>query len=207
MMWYDLFSHVYDSLLEPLYRDSRRQVSNALSPKQGETVLDLGCGTGQNFPYIAPWLGASGRLIGLDSSPGMLRKAAKRVEKHGWGNVVLVEQDVHRLSRAALELALGEHLAVTSIVCTLGFTTFSDWTDVLERAVDMLPPGGRIVLMDVYAEKRVPQSWMVEMMARADLNRQVWQEMKRLVRTFEWRYLKGSPHVYGGRLYVAIGEK
>ena len=207
MMWYDVFSHVYDLALEPLYRDARRQMANALSPRQGDTVLDLACGTGQNFPYIAPWLGARGRLIGLDESKGMLRKAAQRVERHGWGNVLLTEQDAHHVSRGGLQLAVGDQFTINSAVCALGFSTFTDWGHVLERTVDLLPPGGRIVLLDVYAERRVPQTWLVEQIARAELNRQVWMELKKMVRVFEWRYLQGSPHLYGGRIYLAIGEK
>jgi ubiquinone/menaquinone biosynthesis C-methylase UbiE len=206
-MWYDLFSHVYDLALEPLYRDARRQMANALSPKQGDTVLDLACGTGQNFPYIAPWLGSRGRLIGLDASKGMLRKAAQRVERHGWTNVLTVHQDAHHVTRAGLQLATGDQFTVNSVVCTLGFSTFTDWVHALEQAVDLLPPGGRIVVMDVFAERRTFQTWMVEQLARADLNRQVWMELKRMVRAFEWRYLQGSPRKYGGRIYLAIGEK
>lgn len=207
MMWYDLFSHVYDAALEPIYRDARRQMANALSPRQGDTVLDLACGTGQNFPYIAPWLGARGRLIGLDASKGMLRKATRRVERHGWGNVRLTEQDAHNVSRAGLQLAIGDQFTVNHVVCALGFSVFTDWIHVLERAVELLPPGGRIVVLDVYAERRVPQTFLVEQLARAELSRQVWMELKKMVRAFEWRYLKGSPHVYGGKVYLAIGEK
>lgn len=41
----------------------------------GETVLDVGCGAGQHFAALRTAVGAEGRVIGLDYSPGMVKQA------------------------------------------------------------------------------------------------------------------------------------
>ena len=62
-----------------------------LDLKPGQTVLDVGCGTGQSFALLEEAIGPGGRIIGIDLSPDMLKYAAARVERHQWRNVTLVE--------------------------------------------------------------------------------------------------------------------
>ena len=69
----------------------RRQTVEALAPLPGETVLEVGCGTGLNFGDIEQRIGPAGRLVGVDPSPEMLDHARERVKEHGWENVVLVQ--------------------------------------------------------------------------------------------------------------------
>jgi demethylmenaquinone methyltransferase/2-methoxy-6-polyprenyl-1,4-benzoquinol methylase len=57
----------------------------------GQTVLDVGCGTGASFPFLEAAIGSTGRLIGVDQSPEMLARARDRVAREGWDNVTLVE--------------------------------------------------------------------------------------------------------------------
>lgn len=70
MGWYDFFSRFYDHHLEGLYADARATATEALDLSAGMTVLDVPCGTGQSFDGIAPAIGDSGRLIGVDRSKG-----------------------------------------------------------------------------------------------------------------------------------------
>jgi hypothetical protein len=44
----------------------REQTIDLLGPLDGATVLDIGCGTGRNFPILVPRLGASGRIAIMD---------------------------------------------------------------------------------------------------------------------------------------------
>jgi ubiquinone/menaquinone biosynthesis C-methylase UbiE len=80
---------VYDleiSLAEPI----RRRAIARLSLKPGETVLDLGCGTGLSFPHLENYVGPQGAIIGVEQSPDMIAKALARAEQNGWANVMLV---------------------------------------------------------------------------------------------------------------------
>ncbi len=75
------------SALEPL----RRRAIARLAAGPGETVLDVGCGTGASFDLIEAGIGPAGRLIGVDQSREMLARARARVRDAGWKNVTLVE--------------------------------------------------------------------------------------------------------------------
>jgi SAM-dependent methyltransferase len=65
-----------------------------LRPTRGSVVLDVGCGTGINFPFIQRRIGDEGRIVGIELSPDMLLEARTRVEQHDWNNVTLIESAV-----------------------------------------------------------------------------------------------------------------
>jgi SAM-dependent methyltransferase len=72
-------------------RRLRRKLIDRLALRPGQTVLDVGCGTGLSFPLIQQLIGPEGRLIGVELSPDMLACARDRVADHGWENVTLIE--------------------------------------------------------------------------------------------------------------------
>lgn len=41
----------------------------------GDSVLEISCGTGTNFPYLLERIGPSGRLVGIDYTPALLADA------------------------------------------------------------------------------------------------------------------------------------
>ena len=60
----------------------------------GDTVLDIGCGTGLCLPRLQEKVGPSGTIIGVDASEQMLQIAADKVTAHGWTNVHLIAAPV-----------------------------------------------------------------------------------------------------------------
>src|SRR5262245_55061821 len=46
-----------------------------LDLRLGDAVLDVGCGAGSFFPSLRDAIGPEGRVVGIDNSPGMLRRA------------------------------------------------------------------------------------------------------------------------------------
>ena len=80
----------YDLELAP-FEPLRRKAVALLAPVAGDTVLDIGCGTGLSFAPVLERIGHAGRIVGVDPSPEMLELARKRVATHGWSNVALLE--------------------------------------------------------------------------------------------------------------------
>jgi precorrin-6B methylase 2 len=93
--------------LQPLLESVRGRTVERLCLRPGQTVLDVGCGTGASFALLEEALGSSGRIIGIEQSREMLARAAARVEASGWRNVTLLETSAQEAKvRAAADAAL-----------------------------------------------------------------------------------------------------
>lgn len=78
--FYTRIARAYDTIARhgPFVATLRRALADALDPDPGATVVEFGCGTGANRPYIANRLGADGTYVGVDFAPGVLRIAHER---------------------------------------------------------------------------------------------------------------------------------
>ncbi len=208
MGWYEYFSHGYDLATERVYRSYRDKAVTRLDPGVGTTVLDLPCGTGQAFPQLLERLGDEARIIGIDGSAGMLARARRRVARCGWQEkVALIEADARTIEREHLRTTTSGVGQVDYVVSFLGLCVLPDWESVFEKMFGFLRPGGQFLIMDVWAEKRVPQTLWVELVARADLRRKVWEPLEACSENFELQFLAGSPHIHGGRVFAATGRR
>jgi ubiquinone/menaquinone biosynthesis C-methylase UbiE len=138
---YDRVARFY-KVFEPLYLIfpiARRKAVAALGLKPGDTVLEVGAGTGRNFPYLVDGVGPSGRVIGVDASEGMLREARRLVERRGWSNVSLLRQD-------AAQLRVDEE--VDAVLFSLSYSAMPEPQRALASAWERLRSGGRLAVMD-----------------------------------------------------------
>jgi SAM-dependent methyltransferase len=72
----------------------RDQLVRLLSPGTGDTVIDVGCGTGANFAALRNAVGARGTIIGVEESPELIAVAARRVTRAGWDNIELINSTI-----------------------------------------------------------------------------------------------------------------
>jgi ubiquinone/menaquinone biosynthesis C-methylase UbiE len=117
----------------------RWRAAGRLALQPGDRVLEIGCGTGRNFPYLREAVGASGRIYGVDLSAGVLAKAQALCEQRRWTNVELTQGD-------AAEYIAPEPL--DGVMFGLSYNTMPHHLTVLLHALKQLRPGGRIVIMD-----------------------------------------------------------
>lgn len=117
----------------------RRKAVRRLDLELGETVLEIGCGTGRNLPLLCDAVGHDGGVIGVDVSSGMLARAQRWVTRHHKQNVRLRHQD-------AAELDLPGQ--VDAALFSLSYSVLPDRETVLQKAWEALRPDGRLVIMD-----------------------------------------------------------
>ena len=125
---------IYDLTRWTILRRRRLAVS-ALELQAGETVLELGCGTGLNFALLRRQVGPGGTIIGVDLSEAMLKRARRR----GGNEVNLICADAGRL-----EL----NCEVDAVLAAYSLSMVPDWRASLKRTCALLRPGGRIVVLD-----------------------------------------------------------
>ena len=207
MSWYNTFSRIYDYSVELVYRDYRKHTAQALRLQPGDAVLDLACGTGPNIPYLVQQVGPTGLVFGVDLSAGMLARAKRQASKQGWQNVHLLECNAEQLEMAQLCEAANQQTQLNGVIVCLGLSVIPDWQRVLEHTFGLLAPGGRYVLFDIFAEKWVPQTWVVQRLAQADMYRESWKVLDALCEDFSFEFLKGTPHIHGGTPFLASGTK
>jgi demethylmenaquinone methyltransferase/2-methoxy-6-polyprenyl-1,4-benzoquinol methylase len=147
---YDRVARLYRTI-EPLFLIfplARRKAVAALELEHGDTVLEIGAGTGRNFRYLVEAVGPGGSLIGVDASDGMLAEARKLVERNGWSNVELLQQD-------AAQLQLDRQL--DGVLFSLSYSVLPEPQAALARAWERLRPSARVVVMDVGLTKGGPR--------------------------------------------------
>lgn len=201
MGWYNWFSHMYDSSMEKLYREQRQIAASKLGLAPGQVVLDCPVGTGLSLDELAPAVGPTGTVLGMDLSKGMLKKARRRCALRGWDNVTLVEGDVREATSA-----LPEEAEIDRLYIFLGLSAFPDWEVAFESLWARLKPGGRCVVVDVHAAEPSFQGKMVNLVARADIRRETWVPLERCASNFTKEPLPTLKQ-HGGELYVAVGDK
>jgi len=133
---YARWAPVYDLVFGKVF-DAGRKASIAAAEVVGGRILEVGVGTGISLPDYA----RTNRLVGVDISAPMLRKAAERVAEHKLTNV------------DALAVMDAKHLAFPDdsfdvIVAQYVITAVPDPEATLDEFARVLKPGGEIVLVN-----------------------------------------------------------
>lgn len=137
--YYGTMAGVYDAVASaPGVRSWREAAVTSLDLESGDTVVDLGCGTGANLPFLREAVGESGRVCGVDIVPAMLGEARDRVDRAGWANVAVVRGDARMPPVDEAD----------AILSTFLVGMLDDPAVAVRTWLGLVRPGGRIALMN-----------------------------------------------------------
>ncbi len=123
-----------------------KMIVAAARPGPDDTLLDLACGGGLIVCAFAPHVR---HATGIDLTPAMLDRARALAADKGLANVEFRQGDVH-----ALPWPDG---AFSIVVTRFSFHHFENPTGALREMARVCRPGGRIVVVDMYAAKTRPR--------------------------------------------------
>ncbi|MFB6184004.1 MAG: class I SAM-dependent methyltransferase [Haloarculaceae archaeon] len=159
--FYDRRARLYDAVATapPVGRWRRRAVA-CLGLDPGDTVVEMGCGTGANLPYLREAVGPDGRVLGVDFARGALARADDRVRERGWQNGHLIQADATRPPVAG---------PVDGVLATFVAGTLAAPAEAVDGWCDLLDGGGSVALLNAQRTDRAPTTalnplfdWLVE---------------------------------------------
>jgi SAM-dependent methyltransferase len=126
----------------------------ALDLDPGDTVVEFGCGPGVNLPALRETVGPTGRVVGVDITGPMLRRARALIERRGWENVHLVCGDATTPPVSAADGALATF--VTSLFDAPD-AVVSQWCGLADSVVvtNFAPRGSRAANAALWAFTRL----------------------------------------------------
>ena len=123
--------------------------------REGETAIDLGCGSGKTCFLLSQVVGRSGSVIGVDASAAMLDVARFHQEAVaravGGASVQFIEARIEDLGRAGGSgpLVADGCADVVVLDCVLTFVQARERGAILAEAMRLLRPGGRLEVADI----------------------------------------------------------
>jgi len=120
------------------------------SIRPGETVLDLGSGAGFDAFLAAPRVGKKGRVIGVDMTPEMIKKARANAKRAGCANVEFHLGDIEALPV--------EDVSVDLVISNCVLNLVPDKQKAFREIARVLKPGGRAAVADIVLDKPLPKA-------------------------------------------------
>lgn len=151
--FYSRYAALYDLIASnaPFAARLRTALAAAVDLERGDVVVELGCGTGANFPVLRERVGREGAVVAVDVASGALRRSRDRVDREGWENVHVVRGDATTppLAPADVPRTAGPAGEVDVVVGSFVSGMLADPAHVVDDWCSLAGNGGRIGLLDL----------------------------------------------------------
>lgn len=190
---YARWAPVYDLVFGAVFERGRKAAVIA-AERLGGRILEVGVGTGLSLPDYA-W---SNRIVGIDLSAPMLRKAKTRVREHRLSNVDgLAVMDARRLGF--------EDAAFDVVVAQYVITAVPEPEATLDEFARVVRPGGEIILVNHLGAETGPRAAFER--AFAPLARRLgWQSEFPWQRLADWAARHGGVRLVERRAMPPLGH-
>lgn len=118
--------------------------------RKGESVVDLGSGSGMDVFFAACEVGAGGRVVGVDFTTEQLEKARRLATGSSFGQVDLLEGRIESLPV--------EDAAFDCVISNGVINLSPDKARVFAEAARVLRTGGRLAIADIVSERHLTES-------------------------------------------------
>ena len=145
----------YDRAGPSFFGHFGRRVAELAEIPAGACVLDVAAGAGASLVPAAELAGPNGHVVGVDLSPGMVRRLREEIDERG-----LVNGEAQVMDATVLEFP---DASFDRILCGWALFFFPEPERVLERFRDLLRPGGRIVV-STFEDEDEGWSWLDELL-------------------------------------------
>lgn len=119
--------------------------------KEGDTIVDLGSGAGNDAFIARKVVGATGKVIGIDFTPEMIQKARTNAEKLGFNNIEFRQGDIEEMPLTSNKA----DVVVSNCVLNLVPNKHKVFSEIYR----VLKPGGHFSISDIVLEGFLPEKW------------------------------------------------
>jgi S-adenosylmethionine-diacylgycerolhomoserine-N-methlytransferase len=144
--------HIYD-LTRKFYLLGRDRLLEEMDVRAGDTVLEVGCGTGRNLIVLAEKYPAA-RFYGLDAAQVMLDTAQTKIDAKDLTENITLRRELAEDLDYRKTFNLDEPF--DAIFFSYSITMIPTWREALKAALDNLKAGRSIYIVDFWDQKDLP---------------------------------------------------
>lgn len=153
------FQRHFYNLTRATFLFGRDAMLRQMNARAGETILEVGCGTGRNLVALAS-LQPNAKLYGLDAADEMLKTAGAKLDALNLEKSVVLRQALAEEFDYQRTFRLGEPF--DKIFISYSLSMFPFWEAAVYNALDNLKPGGSLYIIDFWDGRGLPR-WLIKL--------------------------------------------